>query len=182
MITVLYILISIPLINYTTQHPKVRKRVESLTPNCSVHPSIGLYYYYPVARLVPVFVVILFCTLFTLVSILTTFLKKRYHVHPIRNSLIRYAAWWAFQVFLLLSCCILYIFPLLYIIGPSLLLINYFYLIRESRRLAYILRARISDIVNYEWDPVRYKPSKLAYRIYVIFNILYIVSIFFHTF
>ena len=162
---IVYMYSSITLVNYTTQHSEVRKIVEKLSPNCSVHSSNGYYYYYPAARLIPISIIIQNCSLLTLISFLTTFLKKRYYVHPIRNSLIRYIAWWCIQVVMLLSCCIVYLFPLLFIVCLCLLLINWFHLIRESRQLAYILKARISDIVNYEWDPVHYKQSRSAYRL-----------------
>ena len=176
MINLIYTLVSLPLVNRATQRPDVRKRMEQLSPNCTVDRHIGYYYYYPASRLSLIAVIILACTQFTLISLLTTFLKKRYYVHPIHASLIRYTVWWCIQAIILLSCCVLYLFPFISIIGPSLLLINWFHLIRESRQLGYILRARIRDIVNYEWDPVLYKKSRSAYKLYVVFSILYILS------
>ena len=178
----LVILISafIPILSmeHTKYTPELSERMEHFSPNCTFVQSIGDYYKHPAARVVLIVGVVLGCTLFVLISLLTTFLKKRYYVHPIRASLIRYTVWWCIQVIILLSCCVPYLFPFISIIGPSLLLINWIYLIRESRQLAYILRARIRDIVNYEWDPVLYKKSRSAYKLYVVFSILYIISMF----
>ena len=173
---IIYSLVFVLTFDYTTDNPEVEKRVEQLSPNCTVNRHIGYYYNYWIARLMLTFAVVLICTLFTLISLLTTFLKKRYYTHPVRGSLIRYTVWWCIQVIMLLPCSILYLFPFLFIICPSLLFINWFYLVRESRQLARILMARIRDIVNFEWDPVLYKKSRSAYKLYVVFSILYLIS------
>ena len=156
----------------------VEKKVHMISSICSVHPRLWLYYHHPVSRFLPIIMVIMLCTLISLLSLLTTFLKKRYYVHPIRTSIIRYAVWWSFQVIILLACCTIYTFPILFILGSSLPLVNWFYLIYESKQLAYILRARIRDILYYEWDKVHYKQSKQAYRLYVVFTFLYITAMF----
>ena len=174
---IIYSLVFMVTFDYTTDHPEVEKRVEQLSPNCTVNRHIGYYYNYWTARLMLTIVIILICTLFTLISLLTTFLKKRYYTHPIRGSLIRYTVWWCIQVIMVLPCSIIYLFPFLLIISPPLLFINWFYLVRESRQLARILMARIRDIVNFEWDPVLYKKSRSAYKLYVVFSILYLISI-----
>ncbi|KAI6660240.1 hypothetical protein LOD99_10438 [Oopsacas minuta] len=113
------------------------------------------------------------CSLITLISILTTFLKKRYYVHSIRTSLIRYAVCWCIEVIVLLACCTVYTLPLLFILAPSLAFINWVYFVYESKQLVYILKARIRDIVNYEWDRMHYKESRHSYKMYVVFSIIY---------
>ena len=148
-----------------------------LSPTCSIRPRLGFYYHYPISRFLPIIMVIMLCTLISLLSLLTTFLKKRYYVHPIRTSIIRYAVWWSVQVIIMLACCTIYTFPILFILGPSLALVNWFYLIYESKQLAYILRARIRDILYYEWDKVHYKQSKQAYRLYVVFSFIYSTTV-----
>ena len=155
---------------------QTNSQIKYLSPNCSIHPRMGFYYHYPASRLLSILVAIMLCTLINLISLLTTFLKKRYYVHPFRTSLIRYIVWWSFQAIILLACCTIYTLPILFILSPSLALANWFYLIYESKQLAYILRARISDILNYEWDEVHYKQSRQAYRSYVVFSFIYAVA------
>ena len=118
------------------------------------------------------------CSLIILVSVLTTFLKKRYYTHPFTPSLLRYTCWWCIQVFLLSACSTIYTLHLLFILFPIFAFINWIYLIYESKQFVYILKSRIRDIVNYEWDRVHYKQSRDAYRMYVVFSVLYIITLF----
>ena len=175
-ITWCYVLVYHSVFNTNIKHKSVINKVHMISPNCSVHPRMGFYYHYPASRLIPILMAIMLCTLINLISLLTTFLKKRYYVHPFRTSLIRYIVWWSFQAIILLACCTIYTLPILFILSPSLALVNWFYLIYESKQLAYILRARISDILNYEWDQVHYKQSRQTYRLYVVFTILYVTA------
>ena len=161
----------------TIRNPYVIDRVRFILPNCSVEPSLGYYYHNPASILYNVITGILLCSMITLNSVLTTFLKKRYYTHPLTTSLLRYTGWWGIQVFLLSACCTIYTLPLLPIIFTSLAFINWIYLIYESKQLVYILKSRIRDIVNYEWDRVHYKQSRDAYRMYVVFSIIYIFAL-----
>ena len=163
--------------NINIKHPYVIDRVNIISPNCTVQPTLGYVYHYPASIITLVLTGILQCSLITLISILTTFLKKRYYAHPLTTSLLRYTGWWCVQVVLLSTCCTIYTLPLLCIIFPSLAFINWIYLIYESKQLVYILKSRIRDIVNYEWDRVHYKQSRGAYRMYVVFSGLYIFAL-----
>ena len=151
--------------------------LHKISPNCYVQSMLGYFYHYPASIITLVLTGILPCSLITLISILTTFLKKRYYAHPLTTSLLRYTGWWCVQVVLLSTCCTIYTLPLLFIIFPSLAFINWIYLIYESKQLVYILKSRIRDIVNYEWDRVHYKQSRDAYRMYVVFSGLYIFAL-----
>ena len=151
--------------------------LHEISPNCSVRSTLGYLYHNPASRLLPLLTGIFICSLITLVTVLTTFLKKRYYLHPLTTSLLRYAGWWCVQVFLLSACCTIYTLPLLFILVPSLAFINWIYLIYESKQFVYILKSRIRDIVNYEWDRVHYIQSRDAYRMYVVFSVLYIFSL-----
>ena len=155
----------------------VIERVSMISSNCSVQPILGYYYHYPASILYNVITGIIVCRTITLISILTTFLKKRYYSHPLTTSLLRYIGWWCVQVFLLLACCTIYTLILLPITFTSLAFINWIYLIYESKQFVYILKSRIRDIVNYEWDRVHYIQSRDAYRMYVVFSVLYIFSL-----
>ena len=94
---------------HTKYTPELSERMEHFSPNCTFVRSIGDYYKHPAARVVLIVGVGLGCTLFVLISLLTTFLKKSYYVHSIRASLIRYTVWWCIQVIItsILLCSIL---------------------------------------------------------------------------
>ena len=173
-----YVLTYHSVFNTNVKHKYVIQKVHMISPNCSVHPRLGFYYHYPISRLLPIIMAIMLCTLINLISLLTTYLKKRYYVHPIRKSLIRYAVWWSFQVIILLACSNVYTIAILFTLGPALAFVNWIYLIYESKQLAYILRSKIRDILYYEWDKVHYKQSKQAYNLYIVFTFLYTIALF----
>ena len=178
-VTLIYIFTAQITLNANIKHYNVIERVHMISPNCSVQPTLGYYYHYPASILLyNVITGIMVCSMITLVSILTTFLKKRYYSHPLTTSLLRYTGWWCVQVFLPLTCCTIYTLLLFPIVFTSLAFINWIYLIYESKQFVYILKSRIRDIVNYEWDRVHYIQSRDAYRMYVVFSVLYIFAMF----
>ena len=178
-VTFIYIFTAQITLNANIKHYNVIERVHMISPNCSIQPTLGYYYHYPASILLyNVITGIMVCSMITLVSILTTFLKKRYYSHPLTTSLLRYTGWWCVQVFLLLACCTIYTLLLFPIVFTSLAFINWIYLIYESKQFVYILKSRIRDIVNYEWDRVHYIQSRDAYRMYVVFSVLYIFAMF----
>ena len=176
-VTWIYLITAQAIFNTNIKNPYVKDRVRVISLNCSVPPTLGYFYHYPASILPFGITGIMVCSLITLVSILTTFLKKRYYSHPL-TSLLRYTGWWCVQVFLLLACCTIYTVLLLPVVSTSLAFINWIYLIYESKQFVYILKSRIRDIVNYEWDRVHYIQSRDAYRMYVVFTVLYIFAIF----
>ena len=178
-VTLIYIYTARTIFNKNIKHTYVINRVDMISLNCSVQPKLGYFYHYPASILLyNVIPGIMVCSMITLVSILTTLLKKRYYSHPLTTSLLRYTGWWCVQVFLLLACCTIYTLILFPIIFTSLEFINWIYLIYESKQFVYILKSRIRDIVNYEWDRVHYIQSRDAYRMYVVFSVLYIFVMF----
>ena len=178
-VTLIYIFTARTIFNKNIKHPYVKDRVDMISLNCSVQQKLGYFYHYPASILLyNVIPGIMVCSMITLVSILTTFLKKRYYSHPLTTSLLRYTGWWCVQVFLQLACCTIYTFPLFPITFTSLAFINWIYLIYESKQFVYILKSRIRGIVNYEWDRVHYIQSRDAYRMYVVFSVLYIFAMF----
>ena len=177
-VTWIYLITAQAIFNTNIKHPYVINRVRVISPNCSVQPILGYYYHYPASILILLINGIMVCSMITLVSILTTFLKKRYYSHPLTTSLLRYTGWWCVQVFLQLACCSIYTLLLFPIIFTSLAFINWIYLIYESKQFVYILKSRIREIVNYEWDRVHYIQSRDAYRMYVVFSVFYIFAMF----
>ena len=177
-VTWIYIYTAEVILSTNIKHYNMIERVRVISPTCSVQLRLGYYYHYPASTLLYVIDGIMVCSMITLVSILTTFLKNRYYSHPLTTSLLRYTGWWCVQVFLLLACCTIYTLLLFPIVSTSLALINWIYLIYESKQFVYILKSRIRDIVNYEWDRVHYIQSRDAYRMYVVFTVLYIFAIF----
>ena len=177
-VTLIYIFTAQITFNKNIKHTYVINRVHMISLNCSVQPTLAYFYHYPASILLYVISGIMVCSMITLVSILTTFLKKRYYSHPLTTSLLRYTGWWCVQVFLPLTCCTIYTLPLFPIVSTSLAFMNWIYLIYESKQFVYILKSRIRDIVNYEWDRVHYIQSRDAYRMYVVFSVLYILAMF----
>ena len=177
-VTWIYIITAQAIFNTNIKNPYVINKVYMISPNCSVQTRLGYFYHYPASILLYVIFGIMVCSMITLVSILTTFLKKRYYSHLLTTSLLRYTGWWCVQVFLLLACCTIYTFLLFPIVLTSLEFINWIYLIYESKQFVYILKSRIRDILNYEWDRVHYIQSRDAYRMYVVFSVLYILAMF----
>ena len=150
----------------------------NISENCTVYSHLGYLFYFPFPRILFSIQAICFNTLIILLSALTTYLSRRYFIHPFSLSMYKYTVWWCFQVILFLFCCPIQSFVLAFFIAPVVFLINWLYLVKEMRNFSSILLAHSKDILNYHYDRNHYVTCLKAYTNFKIFSLIIIISFF----
>ena len=131
---------------------------------------VNLLFHYQLIILVVFFFAVLSVTGVLVSSFLTTYLCRRYHGYSLDNRIKRkYVVWWCYQVVLLLLCCLPYLQVFFFTVFFILFTVDMVIFVHESRRLVRILKSVVDEILNFEYDEVRYKQSYSSYLIYKIF-------------
>ena len=116
--------------------------------------------------------------LLTLISILSRYLAARYLNHPFRRTLIKYIIWCSVQCLLTALCSTVYTWLLMVLVFPSIGLINWILLLRDTSLLSRVLRSNLREIQFHSNNRILYHNQLSAYKFYRIFRIALLISMF----
>ena len=119
---------------------------------------------------------LIFFLLFILLSFLARFIAKRYLVHPYRNSIFHYAAWYISQCVIVFIVSTKYTVIFSFVVIPILGLSNWILLLRDNLRLSRVLKSdlRATRIHSYR----SYLHLRYQYRFYRTFSVVMLISMF----
>ena len=139
-------------------------------PNCTAHSDLVRFYFYPFSLIMYNTSVLLYMSLFTLLSILTRYLSARYLNHSFKKTLTKYLTWLSVQVLIITVCSSIYTVIALYLIIPLISVINWLLLFRDIRILSQVLRSNLRELELFSNNRILYLQNVYGFRLFRIFQ------------
>ena len=144
--------------------------IKTVFPNCTGHSNFYEFYLYPFSIIMYNTQLLLYISLFTLLSILTRYLSTRYLNHSFKKTLTKNLTWLGFQILIIAVCSSIYTVIALYLIFPVLGLINWLLLWRDIRILSRVLRSNLRELELFSNNRILYQQNVYGFRLFRIFQ------------
>ena len=152
--------------------------IKLVFPNCTGHSNLNEFYFHPFSIIMYNTQIMIYMSLFTLLSILTRYLSARYLNHPFKKTLAKYLTWLGFQILMIAVCSSIYTVIAVYLIFPVLSLVNWLVLLRDIRILSRVLRSNLRELELFSNNRVLYQQNVYGFRLFRIFQKCLLFSLF----
>ena len=152
-------------------HSNIRsKEIPRMFQNCTSHSRLYEFYFDPFSIIMSNTLVLLYMSLFTLLSILTRYLSARYLNHSFKNTLTKYLTWLGFQTLVIAVGSSIYTVIPAYLVLSVLSLVSWLLLLRDIRILSRVLRSNLRELQLFSDDRILYRQNVYGFRLFRIFQ------------
>ena len=155
---------------YISAYKNINKSIDKNIPNCTGDSYLNEFYHTPSLIIMYNTEVMIYMSLFTLLSILTRYLSARYLNHPFKKTLAKYLTWLGFQILMIAVCSSIYTVIAVYLIFPVLSLVNWLVLLRDIRILSRVLRSNLRELELFSNNRILYQQNVYGFRLFRIFQ------------
>ena len=161
---------------YEKSHTKIIHSIEKQY-KCEFKLILDLLLIDPAVQLIPISYGVLSISSMMSMTILSTYLARRYFGYSLEKSLLcRLIVWWVIQIFLLFTSLIPYL-QLLICTLPVLQTIDWIILLKSSRKLSRTLKSKLFETLHFEYNYPRYRRQRNNYIIYNVFITVHLLSV-----
>ena len=146
------------------------RETENRLPNCTGHSKLYEFYFYPFLIIMFNTQILLYMSLFTLLSILTRYLSARYLNHSFKKTLRNYLTWLCLQILMISVGSSIYTVIAVYLILPVLSLVNWLLLLRDIRILSRVLRSNLRELELFSNNRILYQQNVYGFKLFRIFH------------
>ena len=146
------------------------REIENRLPNCTGHSKLYNFYFYPFSIIMFNTQILLYMSLFTLLSIVTRYLSARYLNHSFMKTLRNYLTWLCLQILMISVGSSIYTVIAVYLIVPVLGLVNWLLLLRDIRILSRVLRSNLRELELFSNNRILYQQNVYGFRLFRIFH------------
>ena len=114
--------------------------------------------------------VLLYMSLFTLLSILTRYLSARYLNHSFKKTLTKYLTWFGFQTLVIAVGSSIYTVIPAYLVLSVLSLVSWLLLLRDIRILSRVLRSNLRELQLFSDNRILYRQNVYGFRLFRTFQ------------
>ena len=158
-------------IGYEYNKSNIRStEIPRIFPNCTGHSNLYEFYFYPFLIIMFNTQILLYMSLFTLLSILTRYLSARYLNHSFKKTLRNYLTWLCLQILMISVGSSIYTVIAVYLILPVLCLVNWLLLLRDIRILSRVLRSNLRELELFSNNRILYQQNVYGFRLFRIFH------------
>ena len=149
---------------------KTRTEIQKMFPNCTGHSKLYEYYFDPFSIIMSNTLVLLYMSLFTLLSILTRYLSARYLNHSFKKTLTKYLTWFGFQTLVIAVGSSIYTVLPAYLVLSVLSLVSWLLLLRDIRILSRVLRSNLRELQLFSDNRILYRQNVYGFRLFRTFQ------------
>ena len=149
---------------------KTRTEIQKMFPNCTGYSKLYEFYFDPFSIIMSNTQVLLYMSLFTLLSILTRYLSARYLNHSFKNTLTKYLTWLGFQTLVIAVGSSIYTVIPAYLVLSVLSLVSWLLLLRDIRILSRVLRSNLRELQLFSDNRILYRQNVYGFRLFRIFQ------------
>ena len=144
---------------------------------CNLKLVLDLILIDPAIQLIPISYGVLSISSMMFLTILTTYLARRYFGYSLEKRLLSHLIiWWVTQILFLFTTLIPYL-QLLFITLPILQAIDWILLLKSSRKLSRTIKSKLFEVLHFENDFLRYRIQRVKYKTYNVFITIHLLSV-----